>query len=240
MHDRRQLAARARGRRRRFVVLAATHERALDNVPLEVLEQYAVDVPADPGRSGAEAPPPPGALPGGGGNSSSPTARRGAGRRSCRRRRGSRSGSSASAGPCPMGCWGRRNRRCRTRLPAITMNAWPESAYTLTQRPAPALPHDSIEPGGLGRGQHPGRVEHVSHRARAVVAARVPGAVAPGIAVGRVDDPVRGVDHRLHRCRRPDGGVAVPSELIRAAPCGRLAMTALRRALATRSVTTPV
>jgi uncharacterized protein len=32
-----------------FVVLAATHERALEFVPLEVLEQYAVDVPADPG-----------------------------------------------------------------------------------------------------------------------------------------------------------------------------------------------
>ena len=31
-----------------FVVLASTHERALDVVPLEVLEQYAVDVPADP------------------------------------------------------------------------------------------------------------------------------------------------------------------------------------------------
>ena len=35
-----------------FVLLAATHERALDHVPLEVLEQYAVDVPTDPGRSG--------------------------------------------------------------------------------------------------------------------------------------------------------------------------------------------
>jgi uncharacterized protein len=32
-----------------FVVLAATHERALEVVPLDVLEQYAVDVPADPG-----------------------------------------------------------------------------------------------------------------------------------------------------------------------------------------------
>lgn len=32
-----------------FVVLAATHERALELVPLDVLEQYAVDVPADPG-----------------------------------------------------------------------------------------------------------------------------------------------------------------------------------------------
>jgi uncharacterized protein len=32
-----------------FVVLAATHERALGVVPLDVLKQYAVDVPADPG-----------------------------------------------------------------------------------------------------------------------------------------------------------------------------------------------
>lgn len=32
-----------------FVVLAATHQRALDIVPLEVLQQYAVDVPTDPG-----------------------------------------------------------------------------------------------------------------------------------------------------------------------------------------------
>ena len=31
------------------VVLAATHERALDVVPLDVLRQYAADVPADPG-----------------------------------------------------------------------------------------------------------------------------------------------------------------------------------------------
>lgn len=31
------------------VVLAATHERALQIAPLEVLEQYAVDVPDDPG-----------------------------------------------------------------------------------------------------------------------------------------------------------------------------------------------
>lgn len=34
------------------VVLAATHERVLDVVPLEVLEQYAVDVPADPSALG--------------------------------------------------------------------------------------------------------------------------------------------------------------------------------------------
>jgi len=31
------------------VVLAATHERATDVVPLAILKQYAVDVPADPG-----------------------------------------------------------------------------------------------------------------------------------------------------------------------------------------------
>jgi uncharacterized protein (DUF2237 family) len=31
------------------VVLASTHERALDIVPLEILQQYAVDVPSDPG-----------------------------------------------------------------------------------------------------------------------------------------------------------------------------------------------
>lgn len=31
------------------VVLAATHERALDIVPKEILEQHAVDVPSDPG-----------------------------------------------------------------------------------------------------------------------------------------------------------------------------------------------
>jgi uncharacterized protein (DUF2237 family) len=32
-----------------FVVLASTHERALDIVPLEALRELAVDVPADPG-----------------------------------------------------------------------------------------------------------------------------------------------------------------------------------------------
>ena len=32
-----------------FVVLASTHERALDFVPLEALRELAVDVPADPG-----------------------------------------------------------------------------------------------------------------------------------------------------------------------------------------------
>lgn len=31
------------------VVLASTHERATDVVPLEILRQYAADVPADPG-----------------------------------------------------------------------------------------------------------------------------------------------------------------------------------------------
>ena len=31
------------------VVLASTHERALEIIPLEVLKEYAVDVPADPG-----------------------------------------------------------------------------------------------------------------------------------------------------------------------------------------------
>jgi uncharacterized protein (DUF2237 family) len=35
-----------------YVVLAASHERALDVVPLEVLREYAVDVPADPGALG--------------------------------------------------------------------------------------------------------------------------------------------------------------------------------------------
>ena len=35
-----------------FVVLAATHERALEVVPLDVLREYAVDVPADPGSIG--------------------------------------------------------------------------------------------------------------------------------------------------------------------------------------------
>jgi uncharacterized protein (DUF2237 family) len=35
-----------------FVVLASTHERALEIVPLEALNAYAVDVPADPGALG--------------------------------------------------------------------------------------------------------------------------------------------------------------------------------------------
>lgn len=35
-----------------FVVLAATHERTLEAVPLEILKQYAVDVPDDPGAIG--------------------------------------------------------------------------------------------------------------------------------------------------------------------------------------------
>jgi uncharacterized protein len=33
-----------------FVVLASTHERALELVPLEILREHAVDVPADPGQ----------------------------------------------------------------------------------------------------------------------------------------------------------------------------------------------
>jgi uncharacterized protein (DUF2237 family) len=36
-----------------YVVLAATHERALEIVSLDVLRQYAVDVPADPGSISA-------------------------------------------------------------------------------------------------------------------------------------------------------------------------------------------
>jgi hypothetical protein len=36
-----------------YVVLAATHERALEVVPLDVLRRYAVDVPADPGSISA-------------------------------------------------------------------------------------------------------------------------------------------------------------------------------------------
>lgn len=32
-----------------YVVLASTHERALELVPLEALREHAVDVPADPG-----------------------------------------------------------------------------------------------------------------------------------------------------------------------------------------------
>ena len=35
-----------------YVVLASTNERALDIVPLQALEQHAVDVPADPGALG--------------------------------------------------------------------------------------------------------------------------------------------------------------------------------------------
>jgi len=31
------------------VVLASTHERALDLIPLEILKEHSVDVPADPG-----------------------------------------------------------------------------------------------------------------------------------------------------------------------------------------------
>ena len=32
-----------------YVVMASTHERALDVVPLDALERHAVDVPSDPG-----------------------------------------------------------------------------------------------------------------------------------------------------------------------------------------------
>jgi uncharacterized protein (DUF2237 family) len=35
-----------------YVVLASTHERALDLVPLDALREHAVDVPADPGDLG--------------------------------------------------------------------------------------------------------------------------------------------------------------------------------------------
>jgi uncharacterized protein (DUF2237 family) len=35
-----------------FVVLASTHERALEVVPLAALREHAVDVPADPGALG--------------------------------------------------------------------------------------------------------------------------------------------------------------------------------------------
>ena len=36
-----------------YVVLASTHERALEIVPLAALREHAVDVPADPGTLGA-------------------------------------------------------------------------------------------------------------------------------------------------------------------------------------------
>jgi uncharacterized protein len=39
-----------------YVVLAATHARAQDIVPLEVLREYAVDVPADPGPLSGKGP----------------------------------------------------------------------------------------------------------------------------------------------------------------------------------------
>ena len=35
-----------------YVVLASTHERALEVVPLDALEEHAVDIPADPGALG--------------------------------------------------------------------------------------------------------------------------------------------------------------------------------------------
>jgi uncharacterized protein (DUF2237 family) len=34
------------------VVLASTHERALEVIPIDILQQHAVDVPADPGALG--------------------------------------------------------------------------------------------------------------------------------------------------------------------------------------------
>ena len=37
-----------------YVVLASTHERALEIVPLEALREHAVDVPADPGALGSD------------------------------------------------------------------------------------------------------------------------------------------------------------------------------------------
>ena len=44
-----ELVARAQDGAAAPVVLAATNERVLDIVPLDVLRQYAVDVPDDPG-----------------------------------------------------------------------------------------------------------------------------------------------------------------------------------------------
>jgi hypothetical protein len=35
-----------------YVVMASTHERALEAVPIDVLARHAVDVPADPGTLG--------------------------------------------------------------------------------------------------------------------------------------------------------------------------------------------
>jgi uncharacterized protein (DUF2237 family) len=35
-----------------YVVLASTHERALDIVPLDALREHAIDVPANPGSLG--------------------------------------------------------------------------------------------------------------------------------------------------------------------------------------------
>ena len=43
-----------------YVVLASTPERALELVPLAVLREHAVDVPADPGPFGGRASGPPG------------------------------------------------------------------------------------------------------------------------------------------------------------------------------------
>ena len=48
-----ELVARSRDGAAAYVVLAATHERALEIVPLDALAEHAVDVPADPGGLGA-------------------------------------------------------------------------------------------------------------------------------------------------------------------------------------------
>ena len=47
MRHGRELAARLQGRPAAPVVLASTHERALEIVPLAALKQHSVDVPAD-------------------------------------------------------------------------------------------------------------------------------------------------------------------------------------------------
>jgi len=49
VRDRDELGARLQRRVAAPVVLASTNEAVLGIVPLEVLREYAVDVPADPG-----------------------------------------------------------------------------------------------------------------------------------------------------------------------------------------------
>jgi len=49
-----QLAAGLSRRAAAYVVLASTHERALEIVPLEALQEHAVDVPSGPGTSDLE------------------------------------------------------------------------------------------------------------------------------------------------------------------------------------------